>query len=81
MENETKETLWQHLEVVEDERNNLLIVNKELLEACKEAQEAIDILFAMLIESKEGFYPSKSGKPWKAINLLQQAIKQATLDK
>ena len=32
---ETKESLWEHLKVVEDERNSLLSINADLLEACE----------------------------------------------
>lgn len=37
-----------------------------LLLACKAQHEAIDRLFALLIEKVPGFMPSKSGQPWTA---------------
>jgi len=35
--------------------------------ALKAQHQAIDILFAMLIERDKTFFPSKSGQPWEAI--------------
>ena len=48
----------------------------ELLGACRAAHTAIDLLFAMLIEAKPGFYPSKSGQPWEAMTQVFAAISQ-----
>lgn len=53
------------------------LVESDLLTACKLQHEAIDILFAMLIEAKPGFLPSQSGKPWKALLAGNEAIKRA----
>lgn len=39
---------------------------KNLLAAAKDQHEAIDLLFAMLIMKDKKFYPSESGRPWKA---------------
>ena len=43
----------------------------QLVAALKAQHHAIDILFAMLIDSQRQddppFYPSKSGQPWKAL--------------
>ena len=66
---ETKESLWEHLKVVEDERNNLLDVNAELLEACKEGLKALKDN----TESWEGCYDLDNG----IIEQLQQAINKA----
>lgn len=49
----------------------------QLLAACKAQHEAIDILFAMLIARDPKFFPSKSGKPWGAVQLGNAAIKEA----
>lgn len=54
----------------------------ELLAACKAQHEAIDRLFAMLIEATKdqkphGFYPSESGQPWDAIKQGNAAIAKA----
>lgn len=35
--------------------------------ALVDQHEAIDRLFAMLVEAKPGFFPSKSGQPWEAL--------------
>ncbi len=50
---------------------------KELLEACEAQHNAIDILFAMLIEKDEKFLPSKSGQPWAAVQQGNAAIAKA----
>lgn len=49
----------------------------ELLEACKAQHEAIDRLFAMLIEARKGFFPSKSGQPWEALKQGNTALASA----
>jgi len=49
----------------------------DLLRACKKQHDAIDILFAMLIEAQKDFFPSKSGLPWEAIKEGNQAINKA----
>ena len=49
----------------------------ELVSAVKSQHDAIDILFAMLIARTKDFYPSESGKPWEAMKLGQQALKNA----
>jgi len=49
----------------------------DLLSACKAQHKAIDILFALLIEKDEKFFPSKSGLPWKAIQQGNRAIEDA----
>jgi len=46
----------------------------DLLDACKAQHEAIDRLFARLIEKEENFFPSKSGQPWTAIIKGNQVI-------
>lgn len=50
---------------------------QELLEACKAQHEAIDRLFALLIEKVPEFYPSKSGQPWEAVLKGNAAIAKA----
>lgn len=55
----------------------LIAAAPDLLEACKAQYEAIDRLFALLILKNTGFYPSKSGQPWKAIKQGRQAITEA----
>jgi len=49
----------------------------ELLAACEAQHDAIDTLFAMLIECKTGFFPSQSGRPWDALLQGNAAIKKA----
>jgi hypothetical protein len=48
-----------------------------MLSALKAQHEAIDILFAMLIESRPGFLPTKSGRPWEAALLGNATIAKA----
>lgn len=45
----------------------LIAAAPALLEACEAQHQAIDILFALLIQKDKSFYPSKSGKPWDAL--------------
>jgi hypothetical protein len=52
----------------EREDNALLIgAALDLLEACKAQHQAIDMLFAMLIQRDPDFFPSQSGAPWEAV--------------
>ncbi len=54
--------------------------HKDLLDACKAQYEAIDRLFAMLIDAKgmkSPFFPSKCGQPWEALCQGNAAIEQA----
>lgn len=60
------------------ERARLIAAAPDLLEACEAQHEAIDILFAMLIEARTGFLPTKSGKPWEACLKGNAAIAKAT---
>lgn len=60
----------------------LIAAAPDLLAACKAQHEAIDRLFALLIErAAEGkatdFYPSKSGQPWEACLQGNAAIAKA----
>lgn len=48
-----------------------------LLEACKAQHQAIDILFAKLIQLDPNFFPSKSGQPWEAVIQGNAAITKA----
>lgn len=71
----------------DDPKNNVLRANSQLiaaspdlLAACKAQHEAIDRLFAMLINLDHGFLPSKSGQPWSAINQGNEAIALAEED-
>lgn len=50
---------------------------KELLDACKGQHEAIDRLFAELIMRDEKFFPSKSGRPWEAVQKGNEVIHKA----
>jgi len=50
----------------------------EMVEALKAQHDAIDILFAMLIESVPGFFPTKSGKPWEAMLQGNAVLSRAT---
>ena len=52
----------------------LIAAAPDLLEACEAQHRAIDMLFAMLISKVDGFFPSKSGKPWEAILAGKAAI-------
>ncbi len=56
---------------------HLIAASPDLSEACKAQHEAIDILFAMLIEKDHTFFPSKSGKPWEAIVQGNKALDKA----
>jgi len=49
----------------------------DMYEALKSQHEAIDILFALLIQHVDGFFPSKSGKPWEAMLEGNNAIAKA----
>lgn len=60
-----------------DDNAQLIAASPQLLKACKLQHDAIDILFARLIELDHSFYPSKSGKPWEAILAGNAAIRQA----
>jgi len=51
-------------------------VTSDLLEACKAQHQAIDRLFAELIERDPAFFPSKSGQPWEAIQKGTAVIKR-----
>ena len=55
----------------------LLASAPDLLEACKIQHDALDMLFAMLIDAKPGFFPSKSGVPWEAMVKGNSAISKA----
>ncbi len=50
----------------------------EMLAVIMAQHEAIDRLFAHLIEAKPGFYPSQSGQPWTACLLGNAVIEKAT---
>lgn len=49
----------------------------EILETLKEAKDAMDILFARLIEADRGFFPSKSGIPWEVMLKINDVINKA----
>ena len=61
------------------ERDRLKDSNKELLEACKSQQAALDDLFARLITIDPAFMPTLSGQPWEAViqgvAVIEKAIK------
>lgn len=60
---------------------NLIKTAPEMLEALKLQHEAIDILFAMVINltprTQESFHPTKSGTPWEALLKGNDAINKA----
>lgn len=49
-------------------------VEETMAKALNAQHDAIDILFAMLIERDPKFFPSKSGKPWDAMVLGNNAL-------
>jgi hypothetical protein len=56
---------------------------RELLQTCKEQHEAIDMLFAMLINATADrqphcFFPSESGQPWEAVTRSSKVIARAS---
>lgn len=51
----------------------------ELVAACTAQHEAIDRLFAMLIEAKKDFFPNRSGQPWEALQLGAKALSNSAL--
>lgn len=53
---------------------SLIAAAPDLYEACKAQHDAIDRLFARLIEIDNNFFPSKSGKPWEATIQGNKAI-------
>lgn len=55
----------------------LIAAAPDLLSACEAQHQAIDILFALLIELDRQFFPSKSGTPWEAIVQGNAAIAKA----
>jgi hypothetical protein len=62
----------------ESEANaRLIAAAPELLEACKAQHDAMDVLFAMLIERDKTFFPSKS-QTWPAMLQGNAAIARAT---
>jgi len=54
----------------------LIAAAPSLLEACKDYHAALDMAFALLIESKPYFYPSKS-EMWAAMVAGNEAIRKA----
>ena len=50
----------------------------ELLEALVASHEALDRLFARLIEADDGFLPTQSGQPWAAMLKVYKAIEKHT---
>jgi len=61
----------------EEVKQPLITAAPELLEACKAQHQAIDILFAKLIQLDKTFFPSKSGQPWEAVVKGNAAITKA----
>ncbi len=55
----------------------LIAAAPDLYEACKEQHNAMDMLFAMLIERDKTFFPSKSGQPWEAMMQGNKVIAKA----
>lgn len=65
------------IEIEKESNARLIAAAPDLLLACKAQHRAIDILFALLIQKDEKFFPSQSGQPWKAIQQGNKAIKDA----
>jgi hypothetical protein len=59
---------------------HLIAAAPDLFEALISQHEAIDILFAMLVERDLTFYPSKSGEPWEALQQGLAARRKASED-
>ena len=60
--------------------HSLIAAAPELLAACKAQHEALGILFAMLIARSprnDTYSPSKSGRPWEALEQGHAAIVKA----
>ncbi len=53
--------------VQQEANGKMAALAPDMAETLKAQHNAIDTLFAMLIEVKPGFYPSKSGEPWAAV--------------
>ena len=65
---DAKDELAHNIDLLgEEEILRRLDSHAALVEACRAQHDAIDILFAMLIERSSNFFPSKSGKPWEAM--------------
>ncbi len=62
----------------------LISAAPDLLAACKAQHEAIDRLFASLIDRYEdhgrAYFPSRSGQPWEASHAGRAAIEKAQGD-
>ena len=56
----------------------LIAAAPELLDALVSAHEAMDRLFARLVEAEEGFLPTQSGQPWEAMQKVYHTIAKAT---
>ena len=50
---------------------------EDMYEALKAQHNAIDLLFALLIDKDKTFFPSKSGQPWEAIIQGNKALAKA----
>ena len=57
------------------------LATTEILEALNAQHQAIDLLFARLIERDKSFFPSKSGPPWEAVQKGNALIQRLTLRK
>lgn len=69
-------------EIAECDANAEFIVracncHSELLAACQAQHQAIDRLFALLIEADDSFMPTESGQPWLAVVQGNEAINKA----
>lgn len=53
--------------------------SKVLLDACRAQHEAMDTLFALLVDADPLFRPSQSGQPWQAMVQATKAITDAVL--
>ena len=68
---------WRCIDWAFDQVRSLRAQKAELLESCQAQHEAIDHLFAILIERDRNFFPSQSGQPWEALLQGNAAIAAA----
>ena len=73
---EGKKQQWAETTFLDYERGRLEELAPEMFETIKQQHEAIDRLFALLIEKTKDFYPSKSGQPWDACVMGSNIIKK-----
>jgi hypothetical protein len=71
----------KHLNAAAREIERLRPLAQELLASCKELHQALDIMFAMMIQrtlqDENPFYPTTSGRPWAACCAGHRLIQRA----